>query len=63
MLLACPDHFVIRTGSDGRQEVIETTGGSPIAAQFYIDYTDTSRLLTPPDPNFSPSDRRCGTSG
>lgn len=52
MLRACPDHFVIRTGTDGRQEVIETTGGSPMAARFYVDYSETSSLVTPPDPNF-----------
>ncbi|MFC7616194.1 hypothetical protein ACFQV2_24700 [Actinokineospora soli] len=29
MIAANPDHFLIDTSPDGRQEVIETTGGSP----------------------------------
>jgi len=52
MLRACPDHFVIRTRADGRQEVLETTGGSPLASLFLIDYDDVSSLITPPDPQF-----------
>lgn len=49
MLRACPDHFVIRTDADGRQVVVETTGGSPLPAMFTVDYADTSTLVTPPD--------------
>ena len=49
MLRACPDHYAIRMGPDG-QEVLETTGGSPLAARFVIDYDDVSSLVTPPDP-------------
>jgi len=52
MLRACPDHFMIRDGVRG-QEVLETTGGSPFAALFTIDYDDTSSLRTPADPQFS----------
>lgn len=52
MLRACPDHFVIRTRSDGRQEVLETNGGSPLAALFYIDYDDVWSLVTPADSRF-----------
>jgi hypothetical protein len=52
MLRACPDHFVIRTRSDGRQEVQETNGGSPLAALFYIDYDDVSSLVTQADTRF-----------
>lgn len=51
MLRACPDHFLIRTGPGG-QEVLETTGGSPLASLFTINYEDTSSLLTPKDPSF-----------
>lgn len=29
MIVACPDHHLLRALPDGRQEVIETTGGSP----------------------------------
>lgn len=52
MLRACPDHFVIRTRADGRQEVLETTGGSPFAARFVIDYDDVSSLVTQADSSF-----------
>ncbi|ALG84897.1 hypothetical protein [Gordonia phthalatica] len=49
---ACPDHFVLRT-ADGIQEVVETNGGSPLAARFTIDYDDVSSLVTPIDPLFA----------
>lgn len=52
MLRACPDHYRIRTGADGRQEVVETTGGSPLAARFFVDYTDQTSLQTPADDAF-----------
>ena len=52
MIAANPDHFLIDTAPDGRQEVIETTGGSPLATQFFVDYDDTSPLVTPRDPAF-----------
>jgi hypothetical protein len=52
MLRACPDHFVIRTLGDGRQEVLERTGGSPLPSLFFIDYDDISSLFTQADPQF-----------
>jgi hypothetical protein len=52
MLRACPDHFVIRTRPDGRQEVLETTGGSPLPSLFVIDYDDVASLVTQADPQF-----------
>ncbi|WP_109509766.1 hypothetical protein [Nocardioides speluncae] len=52
MLAANPDHFLIATAPDGRQEVIETTGGSPLPARFLIDYVDVADLVTPVDPEF-----------
>ncbi|MRH91989.1 hypothetical protein GFY24_31900 [Nocardia sp. SYP-A9097] len=51
MLRACPDHFDSAFGARG-QEVLETTGSSPFAALFFIDYADVSSLLTPPDASF-----------
>lgn len=42
MLAACPDHYVIETQTNGQQYVLETTGGSPLASQFDIDYSNTS---------------------
>lgn len=52
MLRGCPDHFVIRTGDDGRQEVLETTGGSPLAARFFVSYDNTASLVTPAHADF-----------
>ena len=52
MLQACPDHFAIRTRENGWQEVLETTGGSPLPSLFLIDYEDVSSLVTTPDPQF-----------
>lgn len=52
LLRACPDHFVQRIGADGRHEVLETNGGSPLAALFFIDYEDLSHVVTPVDPAF-----------
>lgn len=51
MLAGTPDHYVIST-QNGRQEVIETNGGSPLAAKFYIDYDDLSSLRSAIDPTF-----------
>ncbi|MEH3130142.1 MAG: hypothetical protein PGN27_09320 [Mycolicibacterium neoaurum] len=48
---ACPDHFVLRF-LDGKQQVLETNGGSPFAASFTIDYDDVSSITTPIDPQF-----------
>lgn len=52
LLGAHPDHFVQRIGADGRHEVLETTGGSPLAAHLFLNYEDTSSLVTPIDPAF-----------
>lgn len=52
MIDACPDHYIISTDNEGRQIVMETTGGSPFAAEFAVDYEDTSSITTPPDPAF-----------
>ncbi len=52
MVAANPDHFLIDTAPDGSQEVIETTGGSPLATRFFVDYVDVSSLETPRDPEF-----------
>lgn len=52
MLAACPDHYVIQTNANGAQEVIETTGGSPLVGRFLIDYQDLSSLRSSPDPEY-----------
>lgn len=51
MLAGTPDHYLIST-RNGIQEVIETNGGSPMVARFYIDYEDLSSLRSPVDPTF-----------
>ncbi|MFW1736873.1 hypothetical protein ACG94V_18720 [Acinetobacter sp. ULE_I001] len=51
MLAGTPDHYVIATNKD-LQEVIETNGGSPLVAKFYIDYEDLSSLRSEIDPSF-----------
>lgn len=47
MIDACPDHYLLRGLPDGRQEVVETTGGSPNATRFCVDYGTTDRLSIP----------------
>jgi hypothetical protein len=49
LIEACPDHYILRTRADGRQEVIETTGGSPMAVRMLFDDDDTSTLTSKPD--------------
>ncbi|MFE3444197.1 hypothetical protein ACFXNW_14295 [Nocardia sp. NPDC059180] len=49
---ACPDHYIIATLPDGRQEVIEVTGGAVLASRFLVDYTDTARVMVPADPAY-----------
>ncbi|MCF2571122.1 hypothetical protein [Brevibacterium sp. UCMA 11754] len=44
MLAACPDHYFIGEDDNGRQKVVETTGGSPLPTEFFIDYNDISSL-------------------
>lgn len=51
-LAACPDHHLFRPTPDGRQEVWETTGGSPIASRFFFTLDDTDALVTPADPAY-----------
>lgn len=52
MLAASPDHYVIQKNADGAQEVIETTGGSPLVGKFMIDYLDLSSLRSLPDSRY-----------
>ncbi|WP_078858505.1 hypothetical protein [Streptomyces sp. NRRL F-2799] len=51
MTAAHPDHFLIQALPDGRQEVVETTGGSPLSTRFLVDYSDLSTLSTPRSPD------------
>jgi hypothetical protein len=52
LLAACPDHYLSRTNADGTQEVIETTGGSPLPVRMRFDDTDTATIRTPADRAF-----------
>jgi hypothetical protein len=52
LLAACPDHYILRLDADGLQQVIETTGGSPLAARIFLDSKDTDTLTTRADPTF-----------
>ena len=52
LIAACPDHYVLRTRTDGAQEVIETTGGAPLAVRMFFDASDLRTLKTPADPAF-----------
>ncbi len=52
LLAACPDHYILSAGPDGLQRVVETTGGSPLAAQILLDETETSTVSTAADPAF-----------
>lgn len=50
---ACPDHYIIATQPDGRQEVVEVTGGAMLASRFLIEYTDPGKVVVPADPAYS----------
>ncbi|MGV9971569.1 hypothetical protein [Nocardia beijingensis] len=52
MVAACPDHYLLRGLPDGRQEVVETTGGSPLATRFLVDYGRTEALTILADPGY-----------
>ncbi|MEV6657282.1 hypothetical protein [Nocardia fluminea] len=49
---ACPDHYIIATLADGRQEVVEVTGGAMFASRFLIEYTDPAKGVVPADPSY-----------
>lgn len=48
-LSAHPEHYALRPLGGNTQEVIETTGNSPLPVQFFIDYGDETGLQTPRD--------------
>jgi hypothetical protein len=52
LLAAAPDHWVLRKRDDGIQEVIETTGGSPLASRIFLDENEVGPISTPADPSF-----------
>lgn len=52
LLSACPDHYILCAGTDGTQQVVETTGGSPLAARIFLNESDLGTVTTSPDPQF-----------
>ena len=52
LLAASLDHYVLRQGSDGVQQVIETTGGSPLPARIFLGPADSGTVTTEADPGF-----------
>jgi hypothetical protein len=52
LIEACPDHYISRTRADGRQEIIETTGGAPLPLRMFFDDADTSTLRSERDASF-----------
>ncbi|OLP03636.1 hypothetical protein BVU76_03585 [Mycolicibacterium porcinum] len=52
MVRACPDHYLLRGLPDGRQEVVETTGGSPTPTRFLVDYAAAESVSVPVKPEY-----------
>lgn len=52
LLAASPDHWMLGKRDDGIQQVIETTGGSPLASRIYLDENEVGPVSTPADPTF-----------
>jgi hypothetical protein len=52
LLAASPDHWVLTKRPDGIQQVIETTGGSPLATRIFLVEGETDPIDTPADPTF-----------
>jgi hypothetical protein len=52
LLAASPDHWMLRKRDDGIQQVIETTGGSPLASRIFLDENEVGPVSTPADPTF-----------
>lgn len=52
LLAACPDHYVLRAAGKGRELVVETMGGSPLAAGIFLADAERSEMRTQADPSF-----------
>ncbi|HEY2054507.1 MAG TPA: hypothetical protein VGH14_11285 [Solirubrobacterales bacterium] len=52
LLAASPDHWVLTKRDDGIQQVVETTGGSPLASRIFLDEDEVGPIATPADPTF-----------
>lgn len=66
LLAACPDHYVLCARPGGLEEIIETTGGSPLVSQIVLDERNISTVTTSADPAFPVqwvATGRIGTTG
>ncbi len=52
MLVACPDHYVIRTAAPDGQNVYEETGGALLVSNFIVNYADAAGLPIVAEPDF-----------
>ncbi len=52
LLIACPDHYLIRNPRPGVQEVVEVTGGAVLGSRFVIEYDDATGLPIAKDPRY-----------
>jgi hypothetical protein len=52
LLAASPDHWMLHKRGDGIQQVVETTGGSPLASRIFLDENEVGPIETPADPSF-----------
>ncbi len=52
LLAASPDHWVLCERGEGVQQVIETTGGSPLATRIFLIEDEVGPIDTPADPSF-----------
>ncbi len=51
-LRANPDHYLLRSTTESTQEVLEVTGGLPVASLFDIHYGDFAGLQSPEDADY-----------
>ena len=52
LLAASPDHWILCKGEDGIQQVVETTGGSPLPTRIFLNEKETGPVETSADPAF-----------
>jgi hypothetical protein len=52
MLGATPDHYLLHTDAQGTMQVVETTGGMPLASRFFMNPADQEGLRAPVDTDF-----------
>lgn len=53
MLLASADHYLFQTPTATQQEIIEVTGGCPVAARFVANFGEEKGLVTKADHKYT----------